>query len=61
LQNKDNDTLYATPDSSDVSIINNSQYSSGWDGDIYHAPSNNAVYDKISTMDTTINNISTTL
>ena len=36
------------------SIINDTAYGSGWDADTTHAPTKNAVYDKISSMDTTI-------
>ena len=36
------------------SIINDTAYWSGWDADTTHAPTKNAVYDKISAMDTTI-------
>ncbi len=36
------------------SIINDTAYGSGWDADTTHAPTKNAVYDKISAMDTTI-------
>ena len=36
------------------SIINDTAYGSGWDADTTHAPTKNAVYDKISSMDTAI-------
>ena len=36
------------------SIINDTAYWSGWNSDTTHAPTKNAVYDKISAMDTTI-------
>lgn len=36
------------------SIINDTAYWSWWDADTTHAPTKNAVYDKISAMDTTI-------
>ena len=36
------------------SIINDTAYGSGWNADTTHAPTKNAVYDKISAMDTTI-------
>ena len=36
------------------SAISDTAYWSGWDADTTHAPSKNAVYDKISAMDTTI-------
>lgn len=36
------------------SIINDTAYASSWNADTTHAPTKNAVYDKISTMDTTI-------
>lgn len=56
LQNKDANTLYSTPDNSDVSIVNNTAYWAAWIWDIYHAPSNSVLYTKISSVD---NNIST--
>ena len=36
------------------SIINDTAYWAGWDADTTHAPTKNAVYDKINSMDTTI-------
>ena len=47
--NSTNPSWYVTS-----SIINDTAYGSGWDADTTHAPTKNAVYDKISTMDTTI-------
>ena len=38
------------------SAINNTAYGSGWNNDTTHAPSKDAVYDKINAMDTTIGN-----
>ena len=36
------------------SIINDTAYWAGWDADTTHAPTKNAVYDKLNSMDTTI-------
>ena len=38
----------------DSTIIDDTAYASSWDADTTHAPTKNAVYDKISAMDTTI-------
>ncbi len=38
----------------DTTIISGAAYSSSWDWDSTHAPTKNAVYDKINAMDTTI-------
>ena len=38
----------------DTTIINDTAYAASWDADTTHAPTKNAVYDKISAMDTTI-------
>ena len=38
----------------DTTIINDTAYWAWWDSDTTHAPTKNAVYDKISAMDTTI-------
>jgi hypothetical protein len=47
--NSTNPSWYVTS-----SIINDTAYASSWNSDTTHAPTKNAVYDKISTMDTTI-------
>ena len=47
--NSTNPSWYVTS-----SIINDTAYASSWNADTTHAPTKNAVYDKISTMDTTI-------
>lgn len=47
--NSTNPSWYVTS-----SIINDTAYGSWWDADTTHAPTKNAVYDKINTMDTTI-------
>jgi len=47
--NSTNPSWYVTS-----SIINDTAYGSSWNSDTTHAPTKNAVYDKISTMDTTI-------
>lgn len=47
-----NDSGYVTD-----SIISDTAYANTWDADTTHAPTKNAVYDKISAMDTTISGL----
>lgn len=54
LQNKDPNTLYSTPDGEAGTFVDDTTYASSWDWVTDVAPSKNAIYDKVNTMDTTI-------
>ena len=51
----------STASSSASAVISDTAYWSSWDWDTTHAPSKNAVYDQINTINTNITNIQTTL
>ena len=54
LQDKDPNTLYCTPEGTWISVVDDTAYSSSWNWVTTLAPSKNAVYDKLNTMDTNI-------
>ncbi len=43
--------------SSAAGVISDTAYGSSWDGDTTHAPSKNAIYDEVNTINTSISNI----
>lgn len=56
LTTKDPNTLYSTPDGEAGSFVDDTAFWSSWDWVTDKAPSQNAVYDKVASMVTDINN-----